>query len=238
MECFGDGGLVAAAGGGHMKLERESVAAFDRDGFVMVRGFIPAAMVARMAAGYDRAVRGEIEVPAWKDKLGPGRPLQLGEVAKNIPEIGSSGHLSLIEEAAAQLMGRRMVFWYDQLILEPAHQPVTTPWHQDAGYWGGKEGESGVTCWLALAPVTRAQGSMQFIPGSHKQGMLDHHSAADKSPIRGALEVTVDASKAVCTDYQPGDATFHHARTLHFTDGNATDLPRKGLVTHLQQSDI
>jgi hypothetical protein len=211
---------------------------FHRDGFVMVPGLIPPDMVRTMEAGYDRVVRGEVKAPAWAGKIGPGKLLQLGDVSKNVPEIGSSGHLAVIEAAASELMGRRMAFWYDQLILKPAHHPATTPWHQDGSYWGGREAECGITCWLALAPVTRDQGCMQFIPGSHLEGLRDHHSAAHKSPIRGALEAQVDASRAVALEYQPGDASFHHARTLHFTAGNATDRARKGLVTHLRAAEL
>ena len=76
-------------------------------------------------------------------------------------------------------------------------------------------------------------GSLQFIPGSHLKGIAEHISAKHKNPINNALEVIVDESQAVVVEYEPGDATFHHGRTLHYTSGNTTDKSRRGVSTHL-----
>ncbi|RPJ37282.1 MAG: hypothetical protein EHM21_18210, partial [Chloroflexi bacterium] len=52
------------------------------------------------------------------------------------------------------------------------------------------------------------------------------------SEINDALETIVDAAQAVAVSLEAGDATFHHSRTLHYTSGNYTDVPRYGLITH------
>jgi ectoine hydroxylase-related dioxygenase (phytanoyl-CoA dioxygenase family) len=57
--------------------------------------------------------------------------------------------------------------------------------------------------------------------------------ATHKNPINAALEVMVDESLAVTVEYGPGDVTIHHGRTLHYTRGNSTDCPRRGLSIHL-----
>tara|TARA_Y100000588_G_scaffold351729_1_gene403757 strand:+ start:96 stop:344 length:249 start_codon:yes stop_codon:yes gene_type:complete len=75
-------------------------------------------------------------------------------------------------------------------------------------------------------------GSLQFLPGSHRQGVVEHVNAADKTPV-GGLEAEVDASLAEVVEYEAGDATFHHGCTLHFTSSNTTDAPRRGLSTHI-----
>ena len=77
------------------------------------------------------------------------------------------------------------------------------------------------------------QGFVQFIPESHKKGIAEHVDATHKNPINAALEVDVDESEAVVVEYGPGDVTFHHGRTLHFSSGNSSDQPRCGLSTHL-----
>ena len=99
--------------------------------------------------------------------------------------------------------------------------------------WKGKANYRSGTCWLALSEVTEKMGALQFVPGSHLEGIAEHIDATHKNPINGALEVHVDESKAVQVEYGPGDATIHHSRTLHYTSGNDTDQPRRGLSTHL-----
>ena len=42
----------------------------------------------------------------------------------------------------------------------------------------------------------------------------------------------MDASRAVAIEYEVGDCSFHHGRTLHYTGPNHTDQPRRGLSTH------
>ena len=105
---------------------------------------------------------------------------------------------------------------------------------QDAGYW---QNDRACTCWLALTPATAASGAMQFVPKSHCGGILPHVDASGYSEINNALEADLskfDASMAVTVELEPGGCTFHHCRTLHYAGGNATDWPRKGLITHFQ----
>jgi ectoine hydroxylase-related dioxygenase (phytanoyl-CoA dioxygenase family) len=73
---------------------------------------------------------------------------------------------------------------------------------------------------------------MQFIPGSHLGSVQDHHSIAEKSDIANALATHADVSQAVAIFLEPGDASFHHCRTLHYTGSNQSDVPRHGLITH------
>ena len=67
-----------------------------------------------------------------------------------------------------------------------------------------------------------------------------HVDASSYSEINDALEADLtlfDAADAVTVELQPGDCTFHHCRTLHYAGGNATPLPRKGLITHFRPTE-
>jgi len=80
-------------------------------------------------------------------------------------------------------------------------------------------------------PLTPAGGSADL------KGILPHVDASSYSEINDALEADLtlfDAADAVTVELQPGDCTFHHCRTLHYAGGNATPLPRKGLITHFR----
>ena len=189
-------------------------------------------MVEELRVGYDTATRGEIE--AWKNSWAPEKILQFGMPNKHIPGWEGHPYLHRIVTAAKQLQGDDIEYRYDQLIYKPPGSDVELLWHQDAGYgWKGKANHRSGTCWLALSEVTEKMGALQFVPGSHLEGIAEHIDATHKNPINGALEVHVDESKAVQVEYGPGDATIHHSRTLHYTSGNDTDQPRRGLSTHL-----
>jgi phytanoyl-CoA hydroxylase len=216
------------------RLDKEALEAFDRDGYVVVRGFLPPAMVAVLRQGYDAATRGEINAEGWKHRIGPGRILQLGMPYRHIPGWEGHEYMSRLVGAGRQLLGDDIDYKYDQLIYKPPHNTVELLWHQDAGYgWPGKANTRALTCWLALSPVDRDMGALQFIPGSHRLGIAEHVDASERNPISGALEVEVDTDQAVVVEYGAGDVSFHHGRTLHYSSGNATDRPRRGLSTHL-----
>jgi hypothetical protein len=207
---------------------------FDRQGFLHVHGLIPLDMVEQLRNDYDAVVEGRVDVEVWRDRIREGGILQLGNPYKNIPGWSDHPYMARIIGLGKQLLGPDIDYKYDQLIYKPPHNPVELLWHQDAGYgWPGKANHRSCTCWLALSDVTQEMGSLQFVPGSHLEGIAEHVDATHKNPINAALEVMVDESLAVTVEYGPGDVTIHHGRTLHYTRGNSTDRPRRGLSIHL-----
>ena len=217
-----------------LTLSEAQIAEFHERGFVHVHEFIPHEMLVELRAGYDAATRGEYDVDGWNQKIAAGDILQLGMPNTHIPGWQRHEYLMRIVQVGKQLLGDDIEYKYDQLIYKPPGSEVELLWHQDAGYgWPGKANYRSTTCWLALSEATEEMGSLQFMPGSHKEGIAEHVDATYKNPIGGALEVMVDQDKAVVVEYGPGDVTFHHGRTLHYSRGNSTDQPRRGLSTHL-----
>ena len=106
-------------------------------------------------------------------------------------------------------------------------------WHQDEGYWEPElEYPAAVACWLPMHDVTEEMGAMQFVPGSHKRGVLDHHAQGD--PAMHLLTVEADTSSRVVCPLTKGGATFHHKHTLHYTAVNQTDRPRLAFPVEFQ----
>ena len=107
------------------------------------------------------------------------------------------------------------------------------PWHQDEAYWEPEFRYHALGCWLPLHDVDEEMGAMQFIPGSHRHGVFEHH-AKDGDVAGHLLTVDIDTSNAVVCPLTKGGATFHHARTLHFTAPNQTDRPRLAWPTEFE----
>ena len=210
---------------------------FRERGYVVVRGLVSAAELEPMLASYLAAARGERIVPGWNDGMQPGQIVQLGDPSAKLG-WRDMPYFERICTIARALGGDDMVLAYDQMIYKQPGQETEVLWHQDAGYhWQGSASERGITCWLALVDVTGDQGTMTFLPGSHRHGIVPHHSAQDRNPIGGALEAEADTGAAEQVEYRAGDCSFHHGRTLHYTGANRTDRPRASLSSHFWPLD-
>ena len=106
------------------------------------------------------------------------------------------------------------------------------PWHQDEAYWDPELTYHALGCWIPLHDVTEEMGAMQFIPGSHKRGVLPHR--ADGDPALHVLVVDEDTSTRVACPLKKGGCTFHDKNTLHYTAPNETDRPRLAFPTEFQ----
>lgn len=107
-------------------------------------------------------------------------------------------------------------------------------WHQDHAYWQPELDYHALGAWLPLHDVTIEMGAMQFIPGSHKHGLVPHKQEDD--PIHNVLMARdpIDTSKAVACPLRMGGATFHHAETLHYTAPNTTNQTRLAFPMEFQ----
>jgi hypothetical protein len=95
-------------------------------------------------------------------------------------------------------------------------------WHQDHAYWQPELDYHALGVWLPLHDVTLEMGAMQFLPGSHKRGLVPHRQEDDAIHNVLTARDPVDTTTAVACPLRMGGATFHHAETLHYTAPNTT----------------
>ena len=136
--------------------------------------------------------------------------------------------------AASQLLEDKPVrFWHDQLFYKPPKKGGVVAWHQDYSYWTRTKPIAHLTCWCALDDATVENGCLQYIPGSHRWGLLP------KPVIAGELEgikdyLTEDQKRAfekpAFAEVKAGEAIFHHALTLHGSGENRSHQPRRAFV--------
>lgn len=136
--------------------------------------------------------------------------------------------------AASQLLGDRPVrFWHDQLFWKPAKQGGVVAWHQDYSYWTRTKPIAHLTCWCGLDDATKENGCLQYIPGSHKWGLMP------KPVIAGELEGIKDFlnddqkkqfERPRFAELKAGEAVFHHPLTLHGSGANTSPRPRRAFV--------
>ncbi|XP_069068479.1 uncharacterized protein [Pleurodeles waltl] len=106
-------------------------------------------------------------------------------------------------------------------------------WHQDIKYWGF-EGGPVASAWLALDDVDTENGVLWIIPGSHKQGVLEHRTAMTPGNVLSSNQEIprhlVDAERAVACPLQAGQMSIHDGRTVHASEPNMSHRRRCGFV--------
>jgi ectoine hydroxylase-related dioxygenase (phytanoyl-CoA dioxygenase family) len=135
--------------------------------------------------------------------------------------------------AASQLLSNKPVrFWHDQLFYKPAKQGGVVAWHQDYSYWTRTKPIAHLTCWCSLDDSTIENGCLQYVPGSHKWGLLDKPVlAGDLMGIKDYLTPEqLEQFNPVPVEVKAGEAIFHHSLTLHGSGENKSSRPRRAFV--------
>ncbi len=171
---------------------------------------------------------------------GEGRKLeQAFHPELEFPELLTTNHWRNAKRYAAALLdvdASRLSSWGHMIRKPPGGRAAM--WHQDHAYWQPELDYHALGVWLPMHDVSVEMGAMQFIPSSHKRGLLTHRH--DDEPQHNVLVVDApfDESKAVACPLKKGGATFHHAETLHYTAPNTTDEPRLAFPMEFQLTPI
>ena len=145
-----------------------------------------------------------------------------------------------VVRVAESLLGGPVRFWHDQLFCKPPREGGVVAWHQDYSYWTRTyfrhdRPVAHLTCFVALDDCDAENGAVRYVPGSHRWPLL---------PITG-LTGDMKAIDSVLSDEQrqefeprvmelrAGEASFHHALTVHGSFGNDSDRPRRAVVLNL-----
>lgn len=127
------------------------------------------------------------------------------------------------------------------VFYKPPRDSSYASWHQDSVYSGWHLTPS-VSAWIALTASDRSNGCMRVIPGSHKQGLLEHDNVLDDPDLlnrRGErIKGVVDESAAVDVVLRPGEMSLHHSNIIHGSNANTSDQPRIGFIVRYVTNQI
>jgi ectoine hydroxylase-related dioxygenase (phytanoyl-CoA dioxygenase family) len=139
--------------------------------------------------------------------------------------------------AAYQLLGQKAVrFWHDQLFCKPAKHGGVVAWHQDFSYWTRTTPMQHLTSWVGLDDVSVENGCLQYIPGSHRWGLLNKPVlTGEMEGLKAFLseEQTKQLDKPTPIEMKKGFATFHHPLLIHGSFENNSERPRRAFVINV-----
>ncbi len=210
------------------------IEALHADGIVLLKGLFDGEWVDQLRRG----VEADMAAPSrmWKDINRGGSGNFFGDtfVWAHQPAFRDFLHRSPAAEVAATVMrSARANLFFDQLLVKEPGTSTPTIWHHDQPFWpvGGTQV---ATLWLALDPVTRASGAVEYVKGSHRWGKRFKAESFDENEDYGEdlppipdIEAMRGELEFARFEMEPGDCTIHHALTVHWAPGNTTDDVRR-----------
>lgn len=219
---------------------------FKRDGFVKIESLTTAEDIARIRSLLDPLFdkfesfgHRAVDLAGPQEKGARPRSPEINEAIQFAPELRKTQVFARCREFARRVLGAPVGYVFDHAIYKPPHNNASTAWHQDEGYNTAPISLRAVHFWIPLQAVNVENGCMQFVPESHRGGLLPYHVAHARSGgamahTKGATIATdnVDASRAVACPLAVGGVTAHHPLTLHYTGPNLSDAYRRAWILH------
>ncbi len=228
------------------QLSGQQLAHFREHGFLRLERFMAADELAWVRAIYDRLFA---ERAGWGrgdqfDLAGADHPEarprlpQLMNPAAYAPELGQAAFRRAAWELARQLLGEGAEAGDEHAILKPAGDGAETPWHQDQAYWDPAFDYEALSVWTPLQEASPENGCLWFVPGSHRGGVVPHHSISHDVRVHGLETEDVDRASAVACPLPAGGCTIHHCRTLHYAGPNLTGQPRRAYILTFRRPPV
>jgi phytanoyl-CoA hydroxylase len=209
-------------------------AAFERDGFLILRGLLPAAARARMLAVAERdlaAARPPLEyeaetqypgAPASLDAPGGRTVRRLLQACARNPVFREWAGAPPVVARLRQLLGPRIALvqaHHNCIMTKQPQYSSLTSWHRDIRYWSFARPEL-VSLWFALGAERADNGCLLVLPGSQHR----EFGNAQLDPAQFLRTEVADNAALlrtqVAVELEAGDALFFHCRLFHAAGSN------------------
>lgn len=220
-------------------LDPATLAAFQRDGCVMLRGLIdPATIVRWRAAITPRVLAEAAHYPPLAERGTYGQAfLQVANLWRREPMAEEVIHDPLLAGAAARLLGARKARLYHDQALYKESGGGHTPWHVDQVYWPLADARS-VTAWIPLVDCDRDMGPLCFAPGSQSLEACRHLTISDESHRQVAAMLHQAGIKPRAEPYAVGDVSFHAGWCYHCAGPNRSGQAREVMTVISMAEDM
>lgn len=225
----------------------EQMAEYERTGFAVVRGLFEPSELAPWIDRLGALIRGEVEpsegMLVMRDVMVAKGAVQT-DVAENAiakvqdfdddPVLRTYTEHPRLLEIVEQFTGPHIASIHCMLINKPPGVDGRHPLHQDLLYFPFRPAERIVASWTALEPITRGNGCLAVVPGSHRGDLLPHENPEwDYLNVGyfGAVGVGAHPDR-VHLEMEPGDTVFFHPLLLHGSGRNLSDGYRRAISTH------
>jgi hypothetical protein len=216
---------------------------FNKNGFVLPKTGLPEADAQTMRDAVEQVF---VDNPDWAGIVRmphiPVRPGQSEGVIGGEKLFEIAIHPTIIA-AASRLIGKNLIMWGGEIFAKPAGTGKRTPWHQDCYNPAVKAGPGrtlprSAMIWIAVDDVGVDNGCLRFIPGSGREGRLDHVQASHtRDLLNFEAEPGALAETAVNGVLASGHYSAHDLFVLHGANANVSGRRRAGLTFHYMAAE-
>jgi len=231
------------------ELTDDQITTFAQDGFVVVDRLIDPDLARRALERYEDLFSGNFETGLYPDEWNwkpgvhdPSLTRQICNAWKSDRDIASVVLRADVGQACARLGGWPGARLSQDNVLWKPPGGKALGFHQDSSYEQWAIPSEWVSCWIALEDTTAAQGTVEYVRGSHlwpHWGMIDEfHGPQDPYlDLRQAAASQGVEPELVPVEVPAGGGAFHAGWTWHGSDLNRSDKPRRSLVAHCMSSE-
>ncbi len=153
---------------------------------------------------------------------------------QNFHKKGSIINLSKnkkIQNICKSLIGKKTKVRNIEFFLKPKKSGMPSPFHQDNYYWNIIDAEA-VNVWIACSKVSKKNGGICYLEGSHKLGTIRHEISNMKGSSQMINKNILQKIKfkKVFPKINPGDCLIHHPEVIHGSYKNTSNIDRIGFV--------
>lgn len=220
------------------ELTEEQIAAYRRDGFLVVREFLSPAERAELLAGIEQAVRqlgsyklGGDRREKWLDGDSFYDRVFLQRI--NLWKINAAVKKYLLAPELGRMLCRLegidgIRIWHDQTLQK---QPWANPtaWHADNPKWS-YHSRHAISIWIALDAATPQNGCMYYLPGSHRNENYDDVPISREMGLYFEQFPQFREVMPVAGEMASGDAGFHNGLLAHGAGPNMTPRWRRAMT--------
>ena len=218
-------------------LSPEQMDQWENDGYLLLKNVIPISVINGVRDSFARVVDGiirELKADGLIEDEGADLPFETrfaqvaGEHANRFGrswrnevatfEIFELHYAPHLVDAIGQLTGTDVIGHpvFNARPKLPGQQLTVVPWHQDSGYFGTVSETSLIpTAWIPLVPVDETNGCLQVVAGSHRLGVVNHHTEEREGKFLEVMDEFIENSRVVTCPMEVGDALVFHNLTLH-----------------------
>jgi len=229
------------------EITSEEIGKYNRDGAVLLRGYLPEHLLTAITDGLENAYR---TPGTMATRL--VAPDQLGEIRMDqMPSVGSQSFetlissASIINAAATLLNVDRVHHVLDQMFYKPAGTLLPTAWHQDTPYLS-VTGNDLCRLWISCDP-SPAEATVSVIRGSHRWNVeyrpveaddveaKEEGIGADFSYDQALFDTSLPKVPKIAAypesfdilswDVEPGDVLAFNGNILHGNNHTLFDYP-------------
>jgi Phytanoyl-CoA dioxygenase (PhyH) len=153
-------------------------------------------------------------------------------VHKDSPLMRELMYFNPLVDDMTRLIGPNVKAASNQLVFKHPGDLNAYHWHQDNGF-GPLDPENNVTCWVALDATDERNGCLWVIPGSHRDGVVEHR----ESRGRERIALGVDEHRATPVRLKAGECVVFHGNLLHMSKGNNGDQMRRAYFFRYADAD-